>query len=110
MNIRKEMTEIEIKNFAHDFINLINHKDIEINNLKDEIDRLKEQLKSLNPTKMTSKEVATSKRPVWVITKDYKHEFYALPISNGVMSVEGGRYYMDNYEKTWIAYSDRPLN
>ncbi len=110
MDIRNEMTEFEIANFAHDFINLINKKNNEIGNLNKEISILTEQLKSLNPTKMTYEEVAKSTRPVWVVKINYKDEFYALPILNGVINDKNGKLHMDNYEKTWIAYSDRPIN
>ena len=103
----KNMTENDIINFAFNFRNLINDKNNKINELKAEVRQLQEQLKAVNAELLEPDEIINRKRPVWVKTSN-NGDFYALPISNGVISAKMGRYDIRKYRITWVAYSDRP--
>jgi len=61
--------------------------------------------------KLTIDEIRGAARPVWVVSKARPWGLYALPMGGGVdavISASGGRYAYSNYDKTWIAYSDKP--
>lgn len=105
-----ELTEFEINNFAYSFINLIKDKNGEIGDLKKEIRELKGQLNSLlSISKLTADDVLRTERPVWVVTKNTKRGFYALPTMKGVIDNRNGKYNIFYYEKTWIAFSEKPV-
>ena len=103
------MTELEIINFAYDFVNIIKEKNTTIQELNRKIQELLEQIRMETPTKLTREEVNSISCPVWVVPQNSKNGFYALPVNGGVITAEGGRYRLDNYDKTWVAYSTRPV-
>lgn len=110
----KEMTENEIMNFAYDFTNLIKRKNADICELKNEIKNLREQIRMESPVVLAKEEVGCITCPVWVVPINRfpinlsKRGFYALPVNGGVRTAQGGLYRLDNYNKTWVAYSTRP--
>lgn len=108
-NKTTEMTENEITNFAFNFMNLIRQKNATITELQTQVKELSNQLRSIKPVRLTKEEVQQVDCPVWVVPGNrYQNGFYALPITGGVISNNGGRYIINNYEKTWVAYSTKP--
>jgi hypothetical protein len=107
------LTELEITNFAHNFINLINDKNREISVLKRENARLKATVSQLTEPgrRLTKDEVREGNQPVFCfhIKKD-KDGFWGIPLSSyrGVISNRKGIYLYDNYNKTWYAFSRQP--
>lgn len=104
-----EMTETEITNFALNFNNLINQKNRTIAELQMQVKELSNQLRAKAPVKLSKEEIRQIDCPVWVVPGNrHQNGFYALPITGGVISNKGGRYTLDNYDKTWVAYSTKP--
>lgn len=106
--VNNEMSEMDIMNFAYNFINLLKKKDNEILELKMEVKRLQEEVRMEVPVELTKDEVINASCPVYVVSKTYSKGFYALPVLGAVKNAVGGLYHFDHYGKTWIAYSSCP--
>ncbi len=105
-----EMTEHEINNFAYILIIVINQKNQIIYEQKAYIKELEDRIRTTEAVKLTKEEIIRITRPVWVVpANSHLKGFYALPITGGVINNKNGRYTLDNYEKTWVAYSERPI-
>lgn len=110
----KDMTELEIDNFALNFKNLIDQKNEEISNLKSDNQIMKNEIIQLRkPGKILSKEeIMFAKHPVYVQQIPYNarlQNFYAVPLEDGtgVIGPTKGVYRYENYLKTWEAFSEK---
>lgn len=111
----KDMTELEIDNFALNFRNLIDQKNEEISNLKSDNRIMENELIQLRkPGKLLSEtEIRQGMRPVFVRHIPHNerfHDFYAVPLEDGtgVIGPTKGVYRYENYLKTWEAFSEKP--
>ncbi|HBC94349.1 MAG TPA: hypothetical protein DCZ10_15980 [Pelotomaculum sp.] len=106
------MTELEINNFAYNFINLINAKNNKIRHLKSEVTRLRAVVTQQTEPgrRLTEEEVREGKQPVYAYHMAQKTIGWVIPLSNliGVISNKKGVYKYSDYGKTWYALSARP--
>lgn len=110
----KEMTELEICNFALDFTNLINAKNSEIGRLTSENSRLRAAVMQLSEPgrRLTEEEVRVAERPIYAYSLCGLGRAigWVVPLRDrmGVISNTKGTYRYSNYGRTWYALSARP--
>jgi hypothetical protein len=115
IKMSKEISEIEIKNFALDFVNLINSKNNEISQLKGENIRLRAAITQLSEPdrRLTEKEVREGERPVYAFHLN-RVSFqtsgtigWVVPLRDGIGVINNrkGVYHYSDYGRTWYALS-----